>query len=232
MQAIDTTTAAFMAGLVTSLHCTVMCGPLSCSWAITSKGADHHFLRDTFVYHGGRLFAYSLTGAIAGAIGQMPLSFFQHGAGLALPWLIVILFVLVGLGLDKLIPKPALFTRVLRSAQGRIFRMKGSLRAGLLGIATPLLPCGPLYAMFGLAMMNGSAAKGAEFSLAFGLGTLPLLALAQTNLHWLGGRVTPTNLRRIQQALALITAAVLAWRLRDTLASGFDGTPSCCHTSL
>lgn len=233
MQSIDTTAAAFMVGLVTSIHCTVMCGPLACSWAVSSRKSTFAFARDTAFYHTGRLLSYGMVGAAAGTIGQVPLRFFQQGAGLLLPWLIVLAFVLVGLGADSFLPKPSFLARPLRSFQSRIFRMGSSLRAALLGLSTPLLPCGPLYVMFGLAMVNGSAAKGASFSMAFALGTLPLLALAQTQLHWLGGRLSPTTLRRMQRGLALVTACLLAWRLRDTLGALPEGTAaSCCHASL
>jgi sulfite exporter TauE/SafE len=110
--------------------------------------------------------------------------------------------------------------------------MKSTLRAALLGFATPLLPCGPLYMMFALAMANGSASRGAEFAMAFGLGTLPLLWLAQTQLHWLGGRLQPATMRKLQRGLALVTAIILAWRLRDTLDFGSTEVPSCCHAAM
>jgi sulfite exporter TauE/SafE len=231
MTAIDTTAAAFIAGLVTSLHCVGMCGPLSCSWAISMKGGNSAFVRDTGLYHLGRMLAYGVVGAAAGAVGELPLRFFQHGPGLVLPWLIVAAFIAVAIGLDKHLPKPALLASAMRRLQMRAFRMKAAWRAGLLGLATPLLPCGPLYLMFGLAMMNGSALKGSGFGVAFALGTLPLLALAQTQLHWLGGRLSPVAMRRLQRGLALVTAFLLAWRLRDTVGGG-DEIPSCCHAAL
>ena len=94
MMQIDTSAAAFLAGIVTSVHCVGMCGPLSCSWAISAK--DGGFMRSTALYHGGRLLAYGLVGALAGTIGMMPLSFFQHGAGIVLPWLLVLAFAMAG----------------------------------------------------------------------------------------------------------------------------------------
>ncbi len=230
MMQIDTSAAAFLAGIVTSVHCVGMCGPLSCSWAISAK--DGGFMRSTALYHGGRLLAYGLVGALAGTIGTMPLSFFQHGAGIVLPWLLVLAFAIVGMGLDVWLPKPAFLSSGLRRVQSAAFKLKSSLRAALLGFATPLLPCGPLYMMFALAMANGSASRGAEFAMAFGLGTLPLLWLAQTQLHWLGGRLQPTTMRKLQRGLALVTAIILAWRLRDTLDFGSTEVPSCCHAAM
>lgn len=103
-------------------------------------------------------------------------------------------------------------------------RLRGGSRlksAALLGIATPLLPCGPLYFLLSLALLSGSALRGAETLLAFGLGTVPLLWLAQTNFQLIRVRLGPVWLARAQTFLALVVAAVLVWRLRGTL--GFSG---------
>jgi hypothetical protein len=51
MAVIDTSAAAFLAGLVTSVHCVGMCGPFSCSWAVKP---GEGFVRNTALYHGGR----------------------------------------------------------------------------------------------------------------------------------------------------------------------------------
>jgi uncharacterized protein len=230
MMQIDTIAAAFVAGIVTSVHCVGMCGPLSCSWAVSAKGGG--FMSSTTLYHAGRLVSYALVGALAGALGTTPLAFFQHGAGIVLPWLLVLAFAVVGLGLDVWLPKPRFLASGLRRVQTAAFKLKSRLRASILGFATPLLPCGPLYMMFALAMANGSASKGAEFALAFGLGTLPLLWLAQTQLHRLGTRLQPATMRKIQRGLAFAAAVILAWRLRDTLDFGSDAVPSCCHISI
>lgn len=232
MPSIDTSAAAFLAGLVTSVHCVGMCGPLSCSWTVSSKPGASGFIRNTALYHSGRLLSYGVVGAIAGSAGFIPLSWFQHGAGIVLPWLMVIAFAMVGMGLDKWLPKPKVLSHGLRKVQTAAFKMKSGLRAGLLGLATPLLPCGPLYLMFALAMANGSAFKGAEFAMAFGLGTLPLLWLAQTHLHWLGGRLPPITMRRVQRGLAFTAAVIMAWRLRGTLDFGSDAVPACCHAMM
>jgi len=59
------------------------------------------------------------------------------------------------------------------------------------------------------------------FMLAFGLGTVPLLWLAQTQFHWVRRRLSPLWLGRVRIGLALSTALVIGWRLRATL--GFPG---------
>ena len=56
---------------------------------------------------------------------------------------------------------------------------------------------------------------------SFGLGTVPLLWLAQSQFHWVRQRFSPLWLDRTRLALALTTALVIGWRLRSTL--GFAG---------
>ncbi len=228
MNAIDTTPAAFLAGLVTSLHCVGMCGPLACSWAVSGgQAAGARFLRATSLYHAARLLSYSLVGMIAGWLGTVPMTWLRERHGVAvMPWLLVAAFLLVGIGLDRWMPKPALLTRPMARLRLKAQCWGSDARASLLGLATPLLPCGPLYLMFGLALSNGSAFKGAEFSFAFGLGTLPLLALAQTQLHRLGLRLSPATLVVMRRGLALVAALLMAWRLRGTLTGEGVG---CCH---
>lgn len=227
MTPIDTTAGAFVAGLVTSLHCVGMCGPLACAWATGPKNAGGSFLRNTAAYHGAKLVSYVLVGAAAGAMGTLPLKGFQQGPGLLVPWLMVVMFAFVALGLERWIPKPLFLTRPMARVRGWAAHRSGFSRASLLGLATPLLPCGPLYLMFGLALANGSALRGAEFAAAFGLGTLPLLLLAQTQMRVLNVRLTPVQMQRLQRGLALCATLVMAWRLRGTF---MDGSPlSCCH---
>ena len=125
------------------------------------------------------------------------------------------------------LPKPQFLSKPVSALRQRIFRLGTATRAAMLGLATPVLPCGPLYLMFALAMAGGSAVRGAEFTVAFGLGTLPLLALMQTSARWLNLRFSPQTMRRVQRGLALTAAMVIAWRMRGTLAG--DEIPSCCH---
>ncbi|MGB0745102.1 MAG: sulfite exporter TauE/SafE family protein, partial [Opitutales bacterium] len=107
-------------------------------------------------------------------------------------------------------------------------KLNKPMAAGLIGFSSPLLPCGPLYMIFGLALFSGSALKGAEFAIGFGLGTMPLLWLAQTQFMRMNKRVTPTVLLRIQRTVAFVAALVVAWRLRTTL--GIEGAEDwVCH---
>jgi len=134
---------------------------------------------------------------------------------------LVLFFVGLALRLDRHLPKIAALGRLTWKLQGW---MRGRSRvevAAAMGFATPLLPCGPLYFMVALALLSGSALRGAEMMLAFGLGTVPLLWLAQTQFHWVRQKLSPLWLGRMRITLALATALIIGWRLRATL--GFPG---------
>jgi len=214
--------SALLAGLVTSLHCAGMCGPLACSLMPARRDqADPHTVAT--VYHVSRVAGYTLLGALVGGLGRVPLSFIGEGALRYLPWLLVLFFVAVAVRFDQRLPRLPLLGRAYAAVAARLRGGSRLRAAGLLGAATPLLPCGPLYFLLSLALLSGSALRGAETLLAFGLGTVPLLWLAQANYHLIRVKIGPVWLDRIQTTLALAVAAVLVWRLRGTLGFGGPG---------
>ncbi len=222
---ITTPAVAFVAGLVTSLHCAGMCGPVACMLSpARDDQADPHVVAT--IYHVARVAGYALLGAIAGAAGGMPMVLLGGAASRVLPWALVVFLVFVAFRVDKRLPKPVFFARwqwKLRQALQGCSRLRV---AAVMGAATPLLPCGPLYFLVALAAMSGSALRGVEFMLAFGLGTVPLLWLVQSNYGLLRARLSPVWLARCQVGLALVAALVMLWRLR---AGGPGAGDFICH---
>lgn len=230
MDVIHTTLGALVAGLVTSVHCVGMCGPIACGLSAMPASESERILAATS-YHGARLFSYSIIGAVCGSIGQEPLQWFFHSPAVVLPWILVGLFLAFALGLEKRLPRPVALLKFASRWRFKMARLT-PIRSGLaMGLLTPLLPCGPLYLLFGVTLLTGSGAKGAEFALAFGLGTVPLLWFAQTQLHRISRKCTPLTMVRIQRGLALVAALVMIWRLHGTVLLGEEPKelPSCCH---
>ncbi|MEO0509211.1 MAG: sulfite exporter TauE/SafE family protein [Verrucomicrobiota bacterium] len=218
---------ALVAGLVTSVHCVAMCGPLSCAFTPDRPGDSEPAVILTS-YHLSKLLSYSLVGALAGAFGSVVLRFVEASWLSLLPWILVVFFLTVAFRLNRFFPKPKWLGTFYGQATVRFRKLSKPLAAGLIGFASPLLPCGPLYMIFGLALFSGSTLKGAEFALGFGLGTLPLLWLAQSQFMRMNKRVTPGTLLRIQRVVAFAAALVVAWRLRTTL--GIEGAEDwVCH---
>ena len=218
---------ALIAGLITSVHCVAMCGPLSCAFTPT-KAKDVSPQLVLTCYHLAKLLSYAIVGTLAGAFGSVVIRLVSSSWLNLLPWILVVFFLVVAFRLDRFFPKPVWLGRFYRKMTTRFSRLQKPLAAAVIGLASPLLPCGPLYMIFGLALFSGSALKGAEFAIGFGLGTLPLLWLAQSHFMRVQFKVTPMSLIRIQRSLALIAALVVAWRLRTTL--GIEGAEDwVCH---
>lgn len=233
----NTLGAALAAGLVTSAHCAGMCGPLACT---LSKSDSHRF--GHLFYHVGRLTSYGLIGALCGFLGRQPLRWFFDSPAVLLPWVLAVMFLLVALGLWKKIPQPQVLQRLLGTLRLRALRLTSQRGGFLLGLFTPLLPCAPLYLLFGTCLLTGSAIKGAEFAVAFGIGTVPLLWFVQRTFGRLQSILPAAHLAHLQRGVALVTAVVLFWRLQDTLPSdpppvsptatthpAEPDLPSCCH---
>ena len=83
---------AFLAGLVTSLHCAGMCGPLACALMPAARDdSDPQVVASA--YHLTRLAGYSVLGALAGGVGRLPLALLGADTLRYLPWLLVVFFV-------------------------------------------------------------------------------------------------------------------------------------------
>ncbi len=217
---VSTPAAAFVAGLVTSLHCAAMCGPLACMLTPT-RGEKADATTVASVYHISRVAGYTLLGAVVGGIGSVPASWMNSGLVRWLPWILVGYFVLVALRLGSRLPRLRLLSRLQFTLQGWVRGRSRVQVAGVMGLATPLLPCGPLYFLIALSALSGSSLRGAEFMLAFGMGTVPLLWLVQANFGWVRSRLSPLGIARAQTVLAVVAALVLTWRLRGSV--GFNG---------
>ncbi len=222
---IDSASAAFLIGLATSPHCALMCGPLGCA-VLTAGRPQATTLPAMAAYQSARLTAYALVGALAAGIGTVTEKAFAWPVAHALPWVLVALLVIYALRLDRWLPKPRWLSRWHGRMLATARRAPAALVGAALGAATPLLPCGPLYVLFTVCLFAGSAVHGATLALAFGLGTLPLLWLAQTGLARWQIHLSPARVRWAQSAVALGAAVIVAWRAS---AVGSNWLEALCH---
>lgn len=172
----------FVLGLVSSLHCVQMCGPIVLAYSVALESFDSSrtraLLQNHLAYHAGRILTYSALGAVAGLAGAM-LGLVGRLAGVSHILALVAggLMILVGLSLFGLIPTGIIQSKLFR-VPSSVFRRIGKLLYGpglknrfVLGLALGFLPCGLIYAALLKAMSAGSAPGGAVAMLAFGLGT-------------------------------------------------------------
>jgi len=183
----------FMLGLVSSLHCVQMCGPIVLSYSVAieslQKGGTGSstagLLPNHLAYNAGRILTYSLLGAIAGVAGGAlglvgRLAGFSHGLAIVSGAVMIA----VGISMLGIVRTTLLGSRLLQipssllKRAGRLLSTPGCGSRFLLGLMLGFLPCGLIYAALLKAVATGSALAGAATMLAFGLGTAgALLAL-------------------------------------------------------
>lgn len=179
-------TAASVAGMFalgiggSAAHCGPMCGPLVVGQVAERLEAvpAHAMCKSRRLraglllpYHAGRLTTYAAMGALSGAAG---LAFVRTLAPLRTALLLVAAGVLLAAAFGRLNTNAALGGWLRRRA--RVLRRDGAGGTYLLGLVLGLLPCGLLYAALIGACALATPALGAAGMLAFGLGTVPVLA--------------------------------------------------------
>ena len=237
MTAIDPQTLTlgglFVAGLATTLHCAGMCGLLTCGLGIAGKGPA---LASVGLYHAFRLLGYSTAGGIMGWIGGR-LGLEVTIAGISwLPLLLIIFLFAVVLGLDKKLGAIPGVGKVMMQIRMRTLKFSQPVRASVIGFATPLLPCGPLYAIMGLSLASGSAIRGVEIMLAFGLGAIPGIWAVQVGSSWMSQKLGAKGFLIAKKSLACIAAVSLLWHFSfigaASTGEGADGSSCRCDLEL
>ncbi|HVJ55339.1 MAG TPA: sulfite exporter TauE/SafE family protein [Aliidongia sp.] len=205
--------ALFLAGLSGSaVHCGPMCGPLVLAQSAGRLAAvpaprlcELARLRSGLLlpYHLGRLATYGSLGAAAASFG----------AGLSrLPWFrdasAILLMIAAGLflyqGLARATGRRSTLSRLLTRTAAR-FAGPGWLDHLALGLVLGLLPCGFLYAALAAASGTANPALGAIAMIAFGLGTVPMLALIGV-----AGHAAMNRLNRLARAAGTVVMTVNA----------------------
>jgi len=103
MVSINSAPAALVAGLITSLHCLGMCGPLACA-VVPLRGDRADAQVASSIYHLARLGSYAAFGALFGALGYLPMDWLGSGFTRCAPWLLVAFFVVMAFRWDRYLP--------------------------------------------------------------------------------------------------------------------------------
>lgn len=195
----------FVIGLITSVHCVVMCGGIALSQCMGKPSG----VRPSILYNLGRVIAYTVVGALVGALGAV-VSFSGAAKGV-IQTIAGGFMILMGLNMTGLFPWVSrLIPRMPGGIAKKLNRARGSGPL-VVGLLNGLMPCGPLQAMQIYALSSGSWARGALSMLLFSLGTVPLMFA----LGALGGKMSAKFNRR-----AMAVGAVLVAALGLTMLSG------------
>jgi sulfite exporter TauE/SafE len=170
---MDLLWTAFLLGLVGSLHCVVMCGPLIV--AVSNAGGTRHcFATLRLIYNAGRIVTYCAIGLLFGAVGK---TFVLAGVQ---RWVSIVggAIILAGLLLSTRFAFKMPFAKLalkFKSIFGRFLARRTLASQFLLGALNGLLPCGLVYIAAAGAATTLSPLGGALHMAVFGVGTLPMM---------------------------------------------------------
>ena len=207
---LDLIASALLLGLTGSLHCLFMCGPLVA--ALTPPSSPSRWWSFPLSYSLGRMLGYGTMGFVIGLLGAV---IDKYSALSGLPKLSAFLGgpLMVLAGLSSLTPVP--WRRSLgarfpffgrwKDAAARAYRSvlgsSGQSAAWALGILTPFIPCGLLYAVYGKAVSTGNPLSGALFMMLFALSSAPALIFVSKLSSWT--RLSTGKLQKIAAVMLI-----------------------------
>ncbi len=178
---------AFLMGLVGSLHCAGMCGPLTLLLP-SGKSTSSRFIAGRLLYNLGRIATYALLGLLVGLVGQQSTLFVSREIISVTVGVLILVFVLLP---DKWLSEINVYQIIARTT--------GKLKAGfkrnfetnyytgqlVFGFFNGLLPCGLVYAALAGSFIQLDTLKGGAYMALFGLGTLPMMLSISLGSGWL-----------------------------------------------
>jgi len=192
------TFAAFIAGILGSLHCIGMCGGIACSAgyvdgnSVKNAASNEHEIKfiqykpspflNTLKFNFGRILSYTILGALFATVGhhiihlsdsRTILSYFRYFSALLIA-LIGFKYLFDFRLIDKL-EKAGYHLWSWLKTKLNINKYLSSKSLIPLGMVWGLLPCGLIYTMLISASSAGSIWGGSLIMFTFGLGTLPAM---------------------------------------------------------
>lgn len=200
--------AGLTTGLLGSLHCLGMCGPLMLALPATGRNRLH-FLAGRIACQGGRVLTYMVLGALFGVFGKtLVFAGWQRGLSIVVGLLILVSLLARGRSWSaRATGWIAQAVAALRRSFGPLLKRRSVSALFGVGMLNGLLPCGLVYVALAMAAATGTARGGAEFMAAFGLGTVPALL----GVSLAGRLVTAAWRLRLQRLVpgALVVLAAL-----------------------
>jgi sulfite exporter TauE/SafE len=164
---------AFLTGLLGSLHCMGMCGPIALALPQIGE-TNKEKIAGRLIYHTGRITTYASLGLLFGLFGLgLKLAGLQQSISIGAGVIIIIMVLLNTQSIEQWVAK--IIGKHNSRWMGKLIAHKTYSAHFLMGMVNGLLPCGFVYiALIGSAAAQGML-QGAAFMALFGLGTLPTL---------------------------------------------------------
>jgi uncharacterized protein len=190
-------------GLLGSVHCIGMCGPLALALPIQHLSESQKPLA-IVLYNLGRVFTYTLLGIVLGIVGRGIFlaglqQWFSIAAGMVILFSVYLLF--AGKRQHSPLFIQSLYSQV-KKLISFLLKKRGTASFFFIGAGNGLLPCGMVYIALAGALLSASIMESAAYMMFFGLGTVPAMALFS-----LFGLSISLNFRnRIKKLIPLVMA--------------------------
>jgi len=207
MDSINLLTIISIAFLGSFGHCIGMCGGIVLAYSTikiepasskVSKTVAH------LLYNFGRVFTYTILGAIFGAVGGVVV--FSNTANAALLIIAGVAMILAGLSLMGKIKFLTIIEHSISSSNfykksfQKILHSKSNVSFFILGMLNGLLPCGFVYFFAITAASTASPLYGALVMFIFGVSTIP----AMFSLGFLSSLASAANFRNMMMSLSSV----------------------------
>jgi sulfite exporter TauE/SafE len=169
---------ALLFGLISSLHCIGMCGPIAMILPVSRNNPAKKVVQ-ILLYHTGRLTSYATLGFLFGLLGK---GLYLAGIQQQISIVVGIVMIIIAIVPDKVFARYN-FSRPIynviskiKASLGNQFKRKSPDALFTIGLFNGLLPCGLVYAaLFGaIAMQNVGLSM--LYMLLYGTGTIPLMS--------------------------------------------------------
>jgi sulfite exporter TauE/SafE len=184
---------AFTTGLLGALHCLGMCSGIAGGFFLHHRGVPK--LRAVLLFHGTRVLVYILLGVAGAAVGRVLVQTGLIGKGQGILMMAAgALIVLLGLDLLGLIPRGRATAKPAAQTAG--VEVQLSARAprpwmpALAGALNGLVPCSLVFSVAVKAATTADPLRAGLLMAAFGLGTLPTMALVSLTGATIGDRAS------------------------------------------
>jgi sulfite exporter TauE/SafE len=195
---------AFMIGLLGSIHCVGMCGPLA--FAIPSvKPGWGYLILNKLSYQMGRIVSYCLLGILIGLAGeQIWLAGIQQGVSI-LSGLLILSAAASRLFRFSVGNPDSIFIKPFNKVFG--YALKHKANHLIIGIINGFLPCGFVYLALAGALNTGAVNSAVSYMFWYGLGTLPLMFIAGIS----AGFTTQIFRRKINKVVPYFMVCLGLW---------------------
>ncbi|MCZ8091155.1 MAG: sulfite exporter TauE/SafE family protein [Flavobacterium sp.] len=198
--------SALFFGLISSLHCIGMCGPIAMMIPVDHKNPTKKALQ-ILTYHLGRLTAYALLGLAFGLLGKgLFIAGFQQNISIAVGVLMIIIAIVPEKVFARYNFSKPIYKVIssIKSSLGNQFKRKTFDALFSIGFLNGLLPCGLVYAaLFGAIAMQNEV-LGVAYMLLYGIGTIPLMSI----VVYASGFMSVPLRSKLQRIIPIITIGI------------------------